>query len=218
MEQSSRIRDAVKKNQKALKRLETLNQQLLKVTDEADFLVDNDKAQDANGAAGEEDAVAAEQVESACTTNQGESIGAVERQENMREPDFCVGGAPGYDGVPATNQLPHASISQQATDATATIHKKRQQLMVPQRPLDLPHIGRGAFRSQDQHYVGAYPFHVEPPVPDLQKHKGTGHQGDRTKRARPKCKSCGRSNCNAAKTRVRPGESKACQYPPAFSS
>jgi hypothetical protein len=218
MEQSSRIRDAMKKNQKALKRLETLNQQLLEVTDEADFLVDNDKAQDANGAEGEGDAVAAEQVENAGTAKQGESIGAVERQENMSEPDLCVGGAPGHDGAPATNQLPHASISRQATDATATIHKKRRQLMVPQRPSDLPGIDPRAFRSQDQHYVGAYPFHVEPPVPDLQKRKGTGRQGDRTKQARRKCKSCGRSDCSAAKTRVRPGESKARQYPPASSS
>jgi hypothetical protein len=120
MEQSSRISDAMKQNQKALKRLETLNQQLLEVTDEADFLVDNDKAQDANGAAGEEDAVAADQVENAGTTKQGESIGAVEQQENMREPDLCVGGAPGHDGAPATNQLPHTSISWQATYATAT--------------------------------------------------------------------------------------------------
>jgi hypothetical protein len=206
MEQSSRICDAMKKNQKALRRLETLNQQLLEVTDEADFLVDNDKAQDANGAAGEEDAVAAEQVENAGTAKQGESIGAVERQENMREPDSCVGGAPGHDGAPAMNQLPHASISRQATDATAIIHKKRRQLMVPQRPSDLPGIDPRAFRSQDQHYVGAYPFHVEPPVPNLQKRKGTGRQGDRTKRARRKCKSCGRSDCSAAKTRVRPGE------------
>jgi hypothetical protein len=47
----------MKKNQKALKRLETLNQQLLEVTDEAHFLIDNDKAQDTNGTAGEQDAV-----------------------------------------------------------------------------------------------------------------------------------------------------------------
>ncbi len=135
MEQSSRICDAMKKNQKALKRLETLNQQLLEVTDEADFLVDNDSAQDTNGAAGEEDAVAAEQVENTGTAKQGESIGAVEGQEKMREPDLSVGGAPGHDGAPATNQLPHGSA-----DAMATIHKKGRQLMVPQRPSDLPGI------------------------------------------------------------------------------
>jgi hypothetical protein len=67
MEQSSRISDAMKKNQKALKRLGTLNEQLLEDTDEAD----------ANGAAGEEDTVAAEQVENAGTVKQGESVGAV---------------------------------------------------------------------------------------------------------------------------------------------
>jgi hypothetical protein len=33
-----------------------LNEQLLEDTDEADFLVDDDKVQDANGAASEEDA------------------------------------------------------------------------------------------------------------------------------------------------------------------
>jgi hypothetical protein len=76
--------------------------------------------------AGEEDAVAAEQVEIAGTAKQGESIGAVERQENMREPDLCVGGAPGHDGAPATNQLPHTSISWQATYATATSSTTRK--------------------------------------------------------------------------------------------
>jgi hypothetical protein len=91
--------------------------------------------------------------------------------------------------------------------------------MVPQRPLeDLPGINPRAFRSQDQHYVGACPFDVEPPVPDLQKRKGTGCQEDRAKRARRKCKCCGRSDCNAAKAKVRAGESKVCQHPPASSS
>jgi hypothetical protein len=47
---------AMKKNQKAPKWLEMLNGQFLEDTDEADFLVDDDKVQDANGAASEEDA------------------------------------------------------------------------------------------------------------------------------------------------------------------
>jgi hypothetical protein len=181
-------------------------------------ILDYNKAKDGNGVTDEEDVVAAEQVQNAGTAKQGESIGAVEQHEDAREPDMSIGGVPRQADVPVTNQLPCASISLGSTDATATIHKKGRQLMMPQRPSDLPGINPRAFRSQDQHYVHAHPFHVEPPVPNLQKRNGTGRQGDRAKRARRKCKSCGWSDCNAAKTRVKAGESEACLYPPAYSS
>jgi hypothetical protein len=41
--------------------------------DEADFLVEDNKAKDVNGAAGEEDTVAAEQVENAGNAKEGEA-------------------------------------------------------------------------------------------------------------------------------------------------
>jgi hypothetical protein len=88
MEHSSRKRDSMKKNRKALRRLDALDEQLLEEsqsnegeadegTDETDCLVDDDGVPDANGAAGEEDAGVAEQVENVGATEQGESAGAV---------------------------------------------------------------------------------------------------------------------------------------------
>ena len=82
MENTSRISDSTKKNQKALQQLDALNKESLEVsqpnegegdqgTDGADFLLDEDEVQDANGAAGEEDDVAAEQVENAGAAEQG---------------------------------------------------------------------------------------------------------------------------------------------------
>jgi hypothetical protein len=91
---------------------------------------------------------------------------------------------------------------------------QRRQRMVPQMPSDYPGIDPRAFRPQHQRYVGAYPVHVELPVPDSRKRKGTGRQGDKAKRARRKCLTCGQSDCNGAKTRVKDGESRACQYRP----
>jgi hypothetical protein len=135
----------MKKNQKAQKQLQMLNEQLLEDTDEADFLVDYNKAKDANDATSEEDLVAVEQVENAGTAKQGERIGAVEQQEDGREPDLSISGVPKQAVVPVTNQLPGASISQGSADATSTIHKRGRQLMVPQRPLDFPGINPRAF-------------------------------------------------------------------------
>ena len=83
-------------------------------------------------------------------------------------------------------------------------------MMVPQMPLGLPGIDPRAFPPQLQHYLGAYPFHVGPPRSDAQKRKGSGRQGDKVKRAKRKCLTCRQCDCNGAKTRVKPGESKEC--------
>jgi hypothetical protein len=111
-------------------------------TDEANFLVDNDEVQEGNGVSSEKEAVATDRVE------QGESFGAVERQENVREPEVNFGG------------------------------EKRRQRMVPKMPLDHRGIDPRAFRPQHQRYVGAYPIHVDPPVPD---DSGTTRQANKVK-------------------------------------
>jgi hypothetical protein len=149
-----------------------------------------DEVQDANGMAGEHDAVAADQVENAIAAEQGEIVGAVERQDNVREPEVNVGAK----------------------------KRRRRQQMVPRMPSDHPGINQMAFRPHHQRYVGAYPIHVEPPVPDSQKRKGTGRRPDQVQRARRTCRTCRRLDCNGAKTRVRKGQSRECQYPPGSSS
>jgi hypothetical protein len=126
--------------------------------------------QDANSAAGEEEAVAADRVENAGAAEQGESFGVVERQENVREPEVNAGGV------------------------------KRRQRMVPKMPLDHRGIDPSAFRAQHQRYVGPYPIHVDLTVPDSQKCKGVTRQADKVKRAKRKCTTCRRFDCNGAKT------------------
>jgi hypothetical protein len=113
--------------------------------------------QDANGAAGEEDAGAVEQVENAGAAEKGESAGAVERQENVREAEENIGGASELAGAPETNHSPPATSRRRSADATTPSQKQRQR-MVPQIPSNLPGIDPRAFRPQHQPYVGAYPI------------------------------------------------------------
>jgi hypothetical protein len=79
----------------------------------------------------------------------------LERQDNVREPEVNAGG------------------------------EKRRQRMVPKMPLDYRGIDPRAFRAQHQRYVGAYPIHVDLPVPDSQKRKGVTRQADKVKRGVP---------------------------------
>jgi hypothetical protein len=196
MVHSSRVSDATKKNQEALQRLDALNKRSLTASQlnegEGDQgthepVFNNNEVQDANSAAGEEEAVAADRVENTGTAEQGESFGATGRQENVREPEVNAGG------------------------------EKRRQRMVPKMPLDHRGIDPRAFRTQHQRYVGAYHIHVDLPAPDSQKRKGVTRQADKLIRARRKCATCRRFDCNGAKTRLKKGESKECQYPPASS-
>jgi hypothetical protein len=94
MEQSSRIRDATKNKEKSLQRLDASNERSLTESQSNEGEGDQgvDEVQDANGAAGKDDAVATDRVENTVDAEQGEIVVAVERQENAREPEGNVGG------------------------------------------------------------------------------------------------------------------------------
>jgi hypothetical protein len=185
MDHTSRVRDATKNNQKALQRLDELNKQSLteSQSNEGEGDQGTDEVQDANGAAGEDDDIAADRFENAGVAEEGEIVGAVEPQENVRAPEVSIDGK----------------------------KRRRRQRMVPQMPSHNAGINQSAFRPYHQLYFGTYPMHVELPVPDSQKRKG-----DKVQRKGRTCKTCGRSSfeCNGAKTNVKEGESKACQFPP----
>jgi hypothetical protein len=111
MEHSSRVRDAMKKNRKALQRLNTLNE--------------------------ESNSKAVEQMDNAGAAEEGEIVGAVKRQENVRETECAF--------VPEANRTPRATSSQRSVDATPHSSQKRRQWMVPQMPSDHPGIDPRAF-------------------------------------------------------------------------
>jgi hypothetical protein len=88
------------------------------------------------------------------------------------------------------------------------------QLMLPRMPTNFPGIDPAAFRVAPSLTAGSHPIHVvQAPlaVPGIKRRKHRG-KDQVSKRKKWCCKTCNRSDCNGAKTRVRPGYSRECQF------